>query len=151
MDCNNELTGRTQMASTVRDVMTANPRSLPSTATASAAAMAMRDIDAGAILVTEAERMCGVVTDRDLVVRVLAEDRDPATTPLGEICSRDVSSVSPETPIAEAVAELRGRSVRRLPVVEEGRPVGIVTLGDLAVEKDPQSALGQISAAPPST
>jgi CBS domain-containing protein len=137
------------MAGTVRDVMTANPRSLPSTATASEAATAMRDIAAGAILVTDGDRMCGIVTDRDLVVRILAEQRDPATTPLGEICSRDVSSVSPDTPIDEAVAELRGHSVRRLPVVEEGRPVGIVSLGDLAIEKDPRSALGEISAAAP--
>jgi CBS domain-containing protein len=137
------------MASTVRDVMTSNPRSLPSTATASEAATAMRDVDAGAIVVTEDDRMCGIVTDRDLVVRILAEQRDPGRTQLGDICSRDVTSVSPDTPIEEAVAELRGRSVRRLPVVENGRPVGIVSLGDLAVERDPESALGQISAASP--
>jgi len=90
-----------------------------------------------------------MVTDRDLVVRSLAEARDPATTTLADICSHPILSVSPTDSVEHAVRLMRTHAIRRVPVVDRGQAVGIVSLGDLAVERDPHSALGEISAAPP--
>jgi len=88
---------------------------------------------------------------RDIVVRTVAEARDPATTTLADICSHALTTVSPTDSIEQAVQLMRAKAIRRLPVVEGGQAVGIVSLGDLAVERDPSSALGDISAAPPNT
>jgi CBS domain-containing protein len=137
------------MAPTVRDVMTANPVTLPAQAPVLEAAKKMRDADIGDVIVLEGESICGVVTDRDIVVRVLAEEREPAGTQLGEICSRELATVSPDDDLTQAGDLMRERTVRRVPVVEGGKPVGIVSMGDLAVERDPDSALGEISAAAP--
>ena len=137
------------MPLTVRDVMTANPVTLPAQAPVTDAAKRMRQEDIGDVIVLEGDRICGVVTDRDIVVRVLAEDREPARTKLGEICSRNVVTVKPGDALTQAGDLMRTRTIRRVPVVEGGRPVGIVSIGDLAVERDPDSALGEISAATP--
>ena len=139
------------MAQQIRELMTPNPVALPGTASVHEAARAMRDADIGDVIVIENDRVCGIVTDRDIVVRTLAEARDPATTTLADICSHPLLSVSPTDSVEEAVRLMRTYALRRLPVVEGGQPVGIVSLGDLAVERDPGSALGDISAAPPNT
>jgi CBS domain-containing protein len=137
------------MAQHIRDVMTPNPVSLPGTASVHEAARAMRDGDMGDVIVLENNRVCGIVTDRDIVVRTVAEAQDPATTTLADICSHRLLIVTPTDNIEEAVRLMRTHAIRRLPVVEGGKAVGIVSLGDLAVERDPDSALGGISAAPP--
>ena len=112
---------------------------------------AMREADIGDVIVIENNRVCGIVTDRDIVVRTVAEARDPATTTLADICSHPLLSVSPTDSVEHAVRLMRTHALRRLPVVEGGQPVGIVSLGDLAVERDPGSALGDISSTPPNT
>jgi CBS domain-containing protein len=137
------------MAKTVVDVMTSQPTALDAAASIPEAARAMRDGNIGDVLVTQDGRLVGILTDRDVVVRVLAEDRDPVNTTLGDVCSRDLTTLNPSDAIETAVTRMRESAVRRLPVVEEGRPVGILALGDLAVERDPESVLGEISAAPP--
>ncbi len=137
------------MAPTVRDVMTVDPVSLPADASVIDAARTMKERDIGDVIVVEDGRICGVVTDRDLVVRALAEERDPVGTRIGEICSRDLATVAPDDDLTAAGDLMRDRAVRRIPVVEDGKPVGIVSLGDLAVERDPDSAVGHISAASP--
>jgi len=137
------------MAQHIRDVMTPNPVSLPGTASVHEAARAMRDGEMGDVIVIENNRVCGIVTDRDIVVRTVAEAQDPATTTLADICSHRLLIVAPTDSIEEAVRLMRTHAIRRLPVVEGGKAVGIVSLGDLAVERDPDSALGGISAAPP--
>lgn len=137
------------MAQTVRDVMTATPVTLSAAATATDAARVMRDANIGDVVVLEDRRIRGIVTDRDIVVRGIADGRDPAATTLADICSSDLITVSPSTEVGEAIRLMREKALRRLPVVEDGRPVGIVSLGDLAVERDPGSVLGEISAAPP--
>jgi CBS domain-containing protein len=137
------------MAQQVRDVMTRNPITMQATATATDAAKAMRDRDIGDILVLENSLICGIVTDRDIVVRGLGVGLDPGQTKLGEICSRELTTVSPTDDVSDVIALMRGKAIRRLPVVENERPVGIVSLGDLAVERDQRSVLGEISAAPP--
>jgi CBS domain-containing protein len=91
-----------------------------------------------------------VVTDRDLVVRALAEGADISSKSVQEVCSTETVTVSPDDDVDRAIQLMRERAIRRLPVVEEeDRPVGVVSLGDLAVERDPHSALGDISAAHP--
>jgi CBS domain-containing protein len=109
----------------------------------------MRDEDIGDVIVMDDGKVCGIVTDRDVVVRALAEDRDPKSTKVAEICSRDLTTIAPGDPIDKAVKLMRERSIRRLPVVQGDRPVGIVSIGDLAQDRDPESALADISAAPP--
>lgn len=137
------------MAQAVRNLMTASPVTMSAAATAADAARAMRDANIGDVLLLEDRRIRGIVTDRDIVVRVIADGRDPAKTSLADICSSDLTTVSPNTEVGEAVRLMREKALRRLPVIEDGRPIGIVSLGDLAVERDPGSALGEISAAPP--
>ncbi|MEV5575573.1 CBS domain-containing protein [Spirillospora sp. NPDC052269] len=133
------------------DVMTARPRSLPRDATLHEAARLMRDEGIGDVLVTVGGRLCGMVTDRDIVVRALAEDLDARITSLGEVCTADLATVRPEDGTGTAVRLMRERAVRRLPVVDAARrPVGIVSLGDLA-GRDGLSApaLEEIWRAPP--
>jgi CBS domain-containing protein len=139
------------MAQHIREVMTPNPVALPGTASVHEAARAMRDAQIGDVIVIERNEVCGIVTDRDLVVRILAETRDPATTTLADICSHSLVTVRPTDSVEEAVRLMRAHTIRRLPVVEGGQAVGIVSLGDLAVERDPGSVLGEISGAPPNT
>ena len=139
------------MAETVRDVMTPYPITVPATSTVSDAARLMLEGDVGTIIVLKPDgRLCGMVTDRDIAVRTVARGLDPSTAKVDEICSHeDVVWVTPDTAIDQAVTDLRGHSVRRLPVVEGDRVVGIVSIGDLAMERDPGSALADISAAVP--
>jgi CBS domain-containing protein len=139
------------MAQQIRELMTPNPVALPGTASVHEAARAMRDAQIGDVIVIERNEVCGIVTDRDLVVRIMAEARDPATTPLADICSHSLVTVTPTDSVEEAVRLMRTHAIRRLPVVDGGQAVGIVSLGDLAVERDPGSALGEISGAPPTT
>jgi len=137
------------MAQYLREIMTQKPVTVQATDTVVAAARSMRDGNIGDVVVVENDQIQGILTDRDIVVRALAEGRDPARTTVGEICSRELTTLSPNDAIGDAEKTMRARAIRRLPVVEGGRPVGIVSLGDLAVERNPDSTLGGISAAPP--
>ena len=136
------------MAKTIRDLMTPNPTSLSKTASVLDAARAMRDANIGNIIVLDQDKVCGIDTDRDVVVRAVAEGRDIASTRLQDICSQELTTISPDKAVDEAVRLMRDKAIRRLPVVEHGKPVGVVSIGDLALEKDPDSALGEISGAP---
>jgi CBS domain-containing protein len=136
----------------VRDVMTRDPKALDATASVMDAAELMRESDIGDVVVLEDDHLCGIVTDRDIVIRVLAEGCDPASVTLGEICSRELTTIPSTASVGDAVRLIREKAIRRLPVVEEdGEVVGIVSLGDIAVARDRKSALGDISAAPPNT
>jgi CBS domain-containing protein len=137
------------MAQRIRDVMTTDPTTLPQDATVADAARRMRDEDIGDVLVVRDGELSAILTDRDIAVRVVAEDRAPSETRLDEVASRDIATLSPDATIADAVRIMRSRALRRVPVVEDGRPVGIVSTGDLAVERDTGSALADISAAEP--
>jgi CBS domain-containing protein len=138
------------MANQIRDVMTPAPIMLTERQTAADAARMMKECDVGDVLVCSDDgRLCGIVTDRDLVVRGLAEHRG-AETPLRELCTAGVDTLAPDASIEDAISRMESRAVRRIPVVENGELVGIVSLGDLAKERDPESALGRISAAPAS-
>ncbi len=137
------------MAQKIKDVMTNAPVTVAGAMSVVEAARRMRDDNIGSVVVTDGDRLLGIVTDRDLVVRVLAEGHDPRQTTLEGICTVELTTVTPEDDVETAVKLMRDKAVRRLPVIERaGHPVGMVSLGDLAVEKDPDSALGQISRAP---
>ncbi|MEV0383597.1 CBS domain-containing protein [Nonomuraea sp. NPDC050643] len=134
------------VAQTVADVMTAHPASVDIDQPVSVPAALMRDHGTGAVIVNENGRLHGIVTDRDIAVRVIADERGP-DTPVRVACSESVEVVCADTSIEQAVRIMRAHAVRRLPVVEDGRAIGIVSLGDLAMERDPGSALASISAA----
>jgi CBS domain-containing protein len=134
----------------IADVMTRDPATVDVKGTARDAATLMRDRDIGDVIVRDGDQVCGIVTDRDVVVRVVAEGRDASTVDIGEFCTRDVITLTPDDSVEDAIKQMSDRAIRRLPVVDnDGRAVGIVSLGDLAVERDRESVLGQISAAPP--
>jgi CBS domain-containing protein len=137
------------MAQRVREVMTGNPVTLPKDATIVEAARLMRDRDIGDVIVVEGEDAAGIVTDRDIVVRAVAEGRAPESVRLEQAQSGELTAVSPEDPVERAIQLMRERAVRRVPVVEDGKPVGVVSIGDLAIERDPDSALADISEEPP--
>ena len=138
------------MLNRIADVMTPNPLTIPEKTLVREAAEAMRANDIGDVIVTDDRgKLVGIVTDRDVVVRVVAEGRDPRATCVGDIASRDLTAVAPTDRIDHAVDLMRERAIRRLPVVDKGKPIGIVTIGDLALNRDPDSALADISGAPP--
>src|SRR2546429_354288 len=133
-----------RMAQQIRELMTLNPVALPGTASVHEAARAMRDADIGDVIVIENNQVCGIVTDRDIVVRTVAEARDPATTTLADLCSHALLTVTPTDSIKHAVQLMRSKAIRRLPVVDGGRAGGIVSLRGLAVGPEPGSGLGCI-------
>ncbi len=123
---------------------------LPAETTLDEAARAMREKDIGDVVVTEGASLAGVVTDRDIVIRAVADGRDPVSTTVGDVASRDLVMVQQEASPRDAAELMRQQAVRRLLVCDNDRRlVGIVSLGDLAVRMDPASALGRISSAAP--
>ena len=131
------------------EIMTPNPVTLPIKATVVDAAQLMKSEDIGDVLVIDGDRACGIVTDRDLVVRALADGLDVNTTSLNDICTKELVSLTPTDTVADAVELMRQKAIRRLVVVEGDKPVGVVSIGDLAIESDGESALADISAAEP--
>jgi CBS domain-containing protein len=136
------------MAETIESVMTRDPVCLDADAPIADAAKAMEERNIGDVLVMKEGSLCGIVTDRDVAIRAVACGMDPSTSRLGEICSRQLVTLRPEDSIDDAIAQMREHALRRMPVCDEGRPMGIVSLGDLAEERDRMSVLGQISTAP---
>jgi CBS domain-containing protein len=134
---------------TVQELMTPDPITLPETATLLDAARTMRQAGIGNVVVLHGEAVCGIVTDRDIVVRGIADGRDPRATTLGDVCSRNLTTLSPDDQLETAVRLIREHAIRRLPVVRRGRAVGILTMGDLAMQEGSDSALADVSAAPP--
>jgi CBS domain-containing protein len=136
---------------TVRDVMTTNVVYLPSETTLAEAARTMREQDIGDVVVADGQSLTGVVTDRDIVVRAVAERFDPASTTIGEIVSRELVTVRPDDSIHAAALLMRDHAIRRVLVCDDDKGlVGILSIGDLAERIDPESVLGGISRAEPS-
>ncbi|MDQ3680066.1 MAG: CBS domain-containing protein [Actinomycetota bacterium] len=152
----------------VRAVMTVNPLTTANHSTVLEAARLMRDGNVGSVIVTDDEAVCGILTDRDIVVRAVAEGRDPQQLEVAEICSPELTTVAPGDSVGDALQVMREQALRRVPVVEDAKAVGMVSLGDLAIVKagwrqrvrfssyvpkddDPASTLADISAAPPNT
>ena len=128
------------MGTSIKEVMTRDVRACEPNATVAAAAKVMAQEDVGPVPIVEDGRLVGIVTDRDIVVRVVAEGRDPNATTVKEIASTDLVTVSPGDDLDEALNLLAERQVRRLPVVEGDRLVGIVAQADVArLGKDKQT------------
>ncbi|MCU1501457.1 MAG: oxidoreductase [Ilumatobacteraceae bacterium] len=135
----------------VRDVMTADPVALLAEASLRDVAAAMRNGNIGDVVLIDADRHpVGIITDRDIVVGGLAAGRD-ADTPASELCGPMLHTVRPDALLAEAIQVMVHHSVRRVPVVEDGHLLGIVTLADLARRRDPGSVLASIATAEPTT
>jgi CBS domain-containing protein len=136
------------MGQSIRDVMTTSPHTVRPDSTLQDAAREMKSDDIGAVLVEDNGSVAGILTDRDIVVRAIAEGRDPASTKVSEVATTDVKTLTPDSSVEDAIKIVREQHVRRIPVVEGGKPAGIVSIGDLALERDRDSALADISAAP---
>jgi len=136
------------MTQRINDVMHRDPVTVPVDARAAHAAQLMNEYDIGDVIVVDGDQCCGIVTDRDLVIRVMAPGADPQRTRIGEICSPEPLTITPQDDVTAATELMRKQALRRLPVTENGRLVGIVSLGDLALLRDPSSVLADISAAP---
>lgn len=135
----------------VREIMTALPDTVEPDATLVEAAKRMADGDIGDVLVVEpgGERLVGILTDRDMVVRAVAAGSDPLTTTVGSVLSEHLETLAPTDTVQEAAVRMRAADVRRLPVVEGRLLIGIVSLGDLALATDSGSTLADISVASP--
>jgi CBS domain-containing protein len=132
----------------VADLMTRQVVYLSAQTTLDEAARAMADADIGDIVVTDGQRLFGMVTDRDIVVRAVAERKDPAKTTIGSIATRETVMIEQSSTGAEAARLMRERAVRRVLVCDADRKlVGIISLGDLAMQLDPSSSLSEISEA----
>jgi CBS domain-containing protein len=125
------------MAKTVREVMTSKLCSIDTDKSITYAAKMMRDEDVGLAPIVEGDRLVGVLTDRDIAVRVVAEGRDPEQVKVTEVASRDLVTLDPQQDLDEALRLMAQHQVRRLPVVEEdGRLVGVVAQADVAQQAD---------------
>jgi CBS domain-containing protein len=124
------------MAKSVRDAMTENPRSISASASVVEAARLMRDDHIGSLPITDDEKLVGMITDRDITTMVVAEATDPNTTSVGDVYSRDLISIEPDKGLEEAVQLMARHQIRRLPVVENGRLVGIVAQADIALREN---------------
>jgi CBS domain-containing protein len=133
----------------LRDIMSPAPACMAPADTVSAAAKVMAERGVGTVVVLTDGQLRGLLTTRDITVRVLAENRDPQTTRIGEICSTDVAVLGPDDNVDQAAQLVRERAVRRIPVLRDGVPVGVVSIGDLALEKAGSSALSGAQAACP--
>jgi CBS domain-containing protein len=125
----------------IRDVMTPNPKTLSPQDSIQNAARIMRDEDTGIVPVVENGHPIGVLTDRDIVVRAVAEDGQ-LNRPIGEIVTNSLVTVRPDMSTREAAELMSEHQIRRLPVVENSRLVGIVSIGDLAVKEANDSRVG---------
>jgi CBS domain-containing protein len=134
---------------TVGEFMTTRLVTMDGGETLAAAARQMRDADIGDVIITKGDKVTGIITDRDIAVRAVAEGIDPDDLTLDQMQTRDVVTVNPHDDAVAAADLMRTYSVRRLPVMEDGRLVGLVSLGDLAVEREPDSVLADISADDP--
>ena len=124
------------MAKSVRDAMTEDPRSIGPSVSVVEAARLMREGDIGSLPITDDEQLVGMITDRDITTRVVAEAADPKVTSVGDVYSQDLISVEPDKDLAEALQLMARHQVRRLPVVENGRLVGIVAQADIALTEN---------------
>lgn len=134
---------------TVGEFMTTRLVTMDGNDTLTEAAREMRNAAIGDVIVMNGDEVAGIVTDRDIVVRAVAEQADPDSVTLNQILSPDLVTVSPHDDAVAAADLMRTYAVRRLPVIDDGRLIGLISLGDLAVEREPDSVLADISAEDP--
>jgi CBS domain-containing protein len=136
------------MAQNVKDLMSTPPVTVDMTESVAQAAEQMRENEIGDVLVVDNGQLVGLVTDRDLALRVLAEGSDATDTRLADVVTTELVTLSPDDSLEDAVMLMRAHAIRRLPVCVGNEVIGVVSLGDLAIDKDKRSALADISRAP---
>ena len=139
------------MATKVREVMTTRPRAVSPQTPIREVAELMEADDIGAIPVVEGDRLVGIVTDRDIVVRAIAKGKDPQGMPAAEVSSRELVTVDPDDDLSDALNLMAQYQVRRLVVTEDERLVGVVSQADAALhakEKDTGEMVEDISRQP---
>lgn len=136
------------MADSIRDLLKGDPVTVDASANVQEVAELMDKNDIGNVLVVENDEVQGIITDRDIVVRVVAKGDGPDAS-VREACTTDLETLEPDASIEDAIQKMEQGNVRRLPVVEDGKPLGVVSLGDLAEARDKDSALADISSASP--
>ena len=125
------------MGQSIKDVMTSDPCTIDADKSIAYAAKMMRDEDVGVAPIVESDKLVGMLTDRDIAVRVVAEGKDPERVTVREVASKQVVTVDPQQDLEEALRIMAKHQVRRLPVLEEdGRLVGVVAQADVAREGD---------------
>ncbi len=123
------------MGKRVKDAMTSNPCTIDADQTVEYAARMMKQENVGLAPIVEGDRLVGTLTDRDIVVRVVVEGRDPKTVKVRDVASKDIVTIDPQQDLDEALRLMASHQVRRLPVVEEdGRVVGVLAQADVAQE-----------------
>jgi CBS domain-containing protein len=132
------------MAKRVRDAMTEDPRSIGASEPVVDAARLMREQHVGSLPVTDNEKLVGMITDRDITTRVVAEAADPKMISVGDVYSRDLISVEPDEDLDEALQLMARHQVRRLPVIENGSLVGIVAQADIALRENEKKKTGEL-------
>jgi len=137
------------MTTSIRSLMTTNLVSVDEAATLREVATLMRDKNIGDVIVRRDDEVFGIVTDRDLVVRSVADGNDPTKAQAGDVCTSSLITLPADESVDEAARKMAEAAVRRLPVVDGQDVVGIISLGDLARDQDPRSVLGKLSAEPP--
>lgn len=134
----------------VREVMTPDPLTMEEKSSVREAAIAMTGAGVGPVIVIDQnQNVTGILTDRDIVVRVVARGLDPSDTNIGDVSSRDLAMVTPDDDLGHAAEIMRSLAVRRLPVLDGTKAAGILSIGDMAIERDPASVLAGISGAVP--
>jgi len=142
--------GSTIDVRTVREVMSTSLETVTPDTSLADAAKVMNRADIGDVLIVDGtDQLRGIVTDRDIAIRAVAEGRDPNTTTVEEIMTPTVETISSSATVREAIETMRRHDIRRLPVVDGGSPLGVVSLGDLAMSPGSQSVLADLSTAPP--
>jgi CBS domain-containing protein len=127
------------MSKHIREVMTPGPETIQADRPVAEAAKLMKETDAGMIPVMDESNLLGTVTDRDIALRIVAEGKDPQSTPVREIASTDIVTIEPDRDLDEALQLMAKHQVRRLPVVEDGRLVGVLAQADVAREGNEQA------------
>jgi CBS domain-containing protein len=134
----------------IRDVMTAHPRTVSIVSPLQDAARIMAEDAIGNVIVDdEVGRVAGIVTDRDLAIRAVAEGLDPMAATVEQVFTANIATLAPTDSVHDAMERMRENDVRRLPVVEDGKAIGIVSLGDISIQTEPGSVLADISTASP--
>jgi len=126
------------MGKKVTDSMSSNPRSVDADQSVANAAKMMKDADVGLAPIVEEDRLVGTVTDRDIAIRAVAAGKDPETTKVLEIATKEVVTIGPAQELEEALSLMAEHQVRRLPVVEDGRLVGVLAQADVAKDASPE-------------
>jgi len=129
------------MANTIREAMTSNPSTVQPGTPIAEAAQVLKNEDAGVVPVVQGDQLVGMLTDRDIVIRVIAEGKDPQSTTVEQIATKQLVTIDPQQNLDEALRLMAQHQVRRLPVVEEdGRLVGVIAQADVAKHADPAKA-----------